>query len=899
MNELLQLHGLIGGGAIGTFFGDGRDGVLNTADNPAAIPATTPSALNGGTAANLTDGNAGTTFTTNVVNGAGGLFRIVFASKINLKQVVLKGARVSTGTAQCLLFLSETDSGSEYLVSAYPANLTTTPTDITIRVPADFDVKSVYLQKSDGNCSVSINEVQFTASTVIKLHAEIHEGLVQKQYESVTINDGHVLTTDNPCRGLVLYSKGDVTVNGKISMSKKAGLAPNGQPIPVFIGKEYTETKWVADGSDDRLYDYTIPRSINLSPLYTIDKGTTGKTTVKDSKGNIYSAALFKTASDNKYQIIVKKWDRLTEIWSDLPAVPQNTEYDQMRPTLAIDADDNLHLAWVGVTRVSGPPVVKYAKFSEDEWSGYVDLTNGDYNQYSPDIALDSNGLPCIVWYGHDASNTANTQIKFSRFNGTSWTPWINVYRDPLQNGNTQRNATIFVKDKVYIAYEQYTNEAKYQIVINRFNLDLTNLITYRCRENLLDPVGGGFHNYDQYDPDIFIDSDNMLHLVWSARSPNIGTISQVVYVKIPITLTGYFNVTLVSTTNGYNQNRPKILIDRDGFPHVVWSGRDSVNTTYDQVKYSKFDGSAWTAWQNLSNESLHYAVAPSFCYNLLIFEKPIIVFEIYNTNNSYSLKITGKWSEGGHYETVTNKLKLYNLSSVFESLKGGKGGNGGAGGKGDGTAIGPSQGGRGGKGRHNLGGFGGGGGGGIRGDNANYWSHPACDGGSVDWAELGGGGDTYRALSTSAAGLNTKPAKNGAGGGSVDGGRGGTCLGGGGGGASDGANGIGGNGEFAGGFILIIAGGNITIGATGVIEANGGVGGKGADCSNATAYGGGAGGGGAGGGVIGLLYAGTYTNSGVVQANGGVGGAAGTSKNAAGSGTSGSAGTIKVQKIS
>lgn len=71
------------------------------------------------------------------------------------------------------------------------------------------------------------------------------------------------------------------------------------------------------------------------------------------------------------------------------------------------------------------------------------------------------------------------------------------------------------------------------------------------------------------------------------------------------------------------------------------------------------------------------------------------------------------------------------------------------------------------------------------------------------------------------------------------------------------------------GGLIVLVVKGNVTIGASGIISANGANGGDGGRESG--------GGGGSGGGSILILHAGTYTNNGSIQANGGIGGVGGS----------------------
>lgn len=271
-----------------------------------------------------------------------------------------------------------------------------------------------------------------------------------------------------------------------------------------------------------------------------------------------------------------------------------------------------------------------------------------------------------------------------------------------------------------------------------------------------------------------------------------------------------------------------------------------------------------------------------------------------------------------------SNTLKFYQLTSSLQTLKGGAGGNGGIGGNG---TTGTSSyygcsGGTGGTGRQNLGGFGAGGGCGAADSVTSIGNDELGRGGSILFSEVGGGENlfTQRTINDYASmGACFSKGFNGAGGLfctlstqsnvynlSL---RGGKCFGGGGGGAVGYVNSTymynGNDGEYAGGFIAIICGGNIIIGSSGYIKANGGNGGAGGGSTSGTVIIGSGGGGGSGGGVVALYYGGNYTNNGTIQVNGGTGGAAGgtswsgTVWQYPTAGASGSAGTVFSQKLS
>jgi hypothetical protein len=88
------------------------------------------------------------------------------------------------------------------------------------RSAAETSIVSNYFgDGSDGSLSTSGN-VTYTVSN----KSGSYDGdTVVLQYSSLTVNIGHILTVDQPCRGLVIYVNGNCTINGTISMTSKGG----------------------------------------------------------------------------------------------------------------------------------------------------------------------------------------------------------------------------------------------------------------------------------------------------------------------------------------------------------------------------------------------------------------------------------------------------------------------------------------------------------------------------------------------------------------------------------------------------------------------------------------------------------------------------------------------------
>jgi hypothetical protein len=232
-------------------------------------------------------------------------------------------------------------------------------------------------------------------------------------------------------------------------------------------------------------------------------------------------------------------------------------------------------------------------------------------------------------------------------------------------------------------------------------------------------------------------------------------------------------------------------------------------------------------------------------------------------------------------------------------------GGAGGAGGRGGDATYG-GAGGSGGPGRLFGGGYGGGGGGGKGPANGYGGAGGSVAAGilcsiatpaAIPFGSGGAHGVQGRAGGPGAGGtgclINEDATQwEGSGGGAGPGGGGGGGKDGGGAHANSGAAG-----SYPGGLLVLVVGGNLTIGATGVVRTAGGNGGNGGNGVSGNA-GGGGGGGGSGGGAILVLHRGGYTNSGSVTAPGGSGGSGGSQSGSGGNGvagSSGSAGTVEV----
>ena len=356
-----------------------------------------------------------------------------------------------------------------------------------------------------------------------------------------------------------------------------------------------------------------------------------GDKIVIDTNGNIYTVYTYNN------QVYCRKSSDDGTTWADL-GLPIISGYGQYYPSIVIDSLNNLHVVWQGIDISNTAYQIKYSKFNGTTWSSWVNIqTISGYHQQNPSIAIDSLNNLHVVWQGLDSSNATN-QIKYSKFNGTTWSSWITIQTITSYN---QSGSSIAIDslNNLHVVWHgsDSSNTTAYQIKYSKFNGT-----TWSSWINI-QPISG----YNQYSPSIAIDSLNNIHVVWYGIDSS-NTYQQIKYSKFNgTTWSSWINIQLISS---YHQYVPSITIDSLDNLHVVWHGYDISNTSYNQIKYSKFNGTTWSSWINYTTGTANHQYNPSTCKNYKNFTEPIIIWQAQQT---LSIKFRGKY-------TVTKTTNIY-----------------------------------------------------------------------------------------------------------------------------------------------------------------------------------------------------------------------------------------------
>ncbi|HEX6387189.1 MAG TPA: sialidase family protein [Anaerolineae bacterium] len=387
---------------------------------------------------------------------------------------------------------------------------------------------------------------------------------------------------------------------------------------------------------------------------------------VRDSQGNLYAAyrkkyRMFKVPT---YHIFVARSSNGGSTWTVLNAnIPVETtgDYNQRVPSIAIDGNDTIHVAWYGDDESSSDTnerQIKYVRSSDGgaTWSPWRNLADvagyrdGELWQEHPLIYAASDGILYVVWEGQDREHQGGAQTKFIKSidAGSEWTPWINV--SPSNRTNYSRPTVISSKDgsALYIlAYSAVENVQ--QIVWTQSN---DGGLTWSPWQQVAPDSN------DQRHLSLVIDSEDQLHVVWRQRlagSPVAST--QIHYSMYDGRV--WSKVALIGPSVSHYQFFPTIAITGANQLWVAWSETTSASGFPKEQPsggdiYSVFnDGSGWSSRIQLTNngQALY----------------PTLRREVYGNSN----RIDILWLENGRgpnnkifYQTFLAEMAIASISN-------------------------------------------------------------------------------------------------------------------------------------------------------------------------------------------------------------------------------------------
>lgn len=316
-------------------------------------------------------------------------------------------------------------------------------------------------------------------------------------------------------------------------------------------------------------------------------------------------------------------------IWSNATVISDNTGWNDgvsEEPDIAVDDDGNLHVVWqdntISLNEWGFDKEIMYSRRTASGWSNATVISddstrwNGGASN-SPSIAVDCYGIVHVVW--EDDTNGewgSDREIMYSQRTAAGWSNATVISDDKTlwNNGNSDNPGIAVDKNgDVHVVWYDATDGewgSDSEIMYSRSSALGWSTIVLSDDLSL-------WNNGDSYYPNIAIDNDGNVHVVWhDATDGEWGIDWEIMYIKS--SADGWSNATVISDDNtGWNNDTsyyPDVATDSDGNVYVVWNDETNGDWGTDrEIMYSKNSFSS-------PGESINYMFIPTSSPDILTY---------------------------------------------------------------------------------------------------------------------------------------------------------------------------------------------------------------------------------------------------------------------------------------
>jgi len=216
--------------------------------------------------------------------------------------------------------------------------------------------------------------------------------------------------------------------------------------------------------------------------------------------------------------IFYKFWNGTS--WSSTEVISTESTLNSVRPSIAVDSADNIHVTWDDTTDYNGAGTdsdVFYKRWTGIWSSTEVISTESTSFSASPSIAVDSADNIHVVYYDSTDYNGAggDVDIFYKSWTGTSWSS-TEVISTESTSDSLVPSIAVDSADNIHIAWHDNTN----------YNgAGTENDIFYKFWDGAWSPVEviSTESTSDSSDPIIVIDSADFIHVIWHDQTDYNG----------------------------------------------------------------------------------------------------------------------------------------------------------------------------------------------------------------------------------------------------------------------------------------------------------------------------------------------------------------------------------------
>jgi hypothetical protein len=371
-----------------------------------------------------------------------------------------------------------------------------------------------------------------------------------------------------------------LAISTKLSSLNDVENVQNASTVPVLVRNP------TPGGGDSNSLNFTIKSNHTFSNPRNISNtsGSSWHPTIKVDGDDNLDLAWYDYSPGNR-DIFFNRSTDSGSTWSS-PVNISNNSGNSWNQTITVDSAGNLNLAWMD--DITGNLDIFFSRSTDDgaTWSLPVNISNNSGDSWDPDIAVDSTGTLYLVWSDF---SFVYKQILFSRStdNGSTWSLPTNI----SNNSGSSLNPTISLDSggNLNLAWSDEI-PGNFEILFSR---STDNGSTWSL------PVYVTQTSYDSYDPTITADNAGNLNLAWTYATPQNW---EIFFSRSTDNGSTWILPVNISNT-AFGSYEPTIIVDSAGNLNLAW--RDDT-TGNDEILFSRStdNGSTWSLPKNISNTS-------------------------------------------------------------------------------------------------------------------------------------------------------------------------------------------------------------------------------------------------------------------------------------------------------
>jgi hypothetical protein len=261
-----------------------------------------------------------------------------------------------------------------------------------------------------------------------------------------------------------------------------------------------------------------------------------------------------------------------------LPPVPiTDGDRNNWDPDVAVDTLGHPHVVWG--EELSGE--VLYKSFNGNEWSPAYNISQNTGPSYFPQIAIDTKNRIHVVWHDHSPERWS---VYYSRHDSTGWSAATNI-TSGLSHVGFPRLATA-TGETLHVTFHSQKSASIYDIYYLRGSSGAWGEATRITNDS----------NYCNY-PDISLDTTNTPVLVWQ-QDMQEDFWPPLTRIRLTRLRNGQWSepISIADTTES---EVPCICIDQKDRIHIAWELLNRASGTY-SVLYTSGHDSTWDEPQSL-----------------------------------------------------------------------------------------------------------------------------------------------------------------------------------------------------------------------------------------------------------------------------------------------------------